>query len=180
MTHVRGSGAALAGVCADGGGRAGRRDASDDGDGQSDGDHHRRRSLGWHGNGARGRTCADLQQNNAAVPQPLSGGEFLVLTGVRNRDVAPVAKFKVEADGRFQVTLQPGSYCVIEASRRIGTGKSPGAMYVDPQCAAEQAARCDATWTVSGPQDVSFTLSRAQGGPPACWIGPSPPSAPRH
>jgi hypothetical protein len=126
----------------------------------------------------RQRTHNQAQENN---PQPLAGVAFVVIPGSKNSPAPPVAKFVPDGEGRFKVTLPPGNYCIVKESRRPSADAGVVPMFSEPSCLADLQAACDASWVVKGAADVSFTLTRTEGGPPPCYHGPSPPrAAPPH
>ena len=51
-------------------------------------------------------------------PRPVGKQRFLVRKGRENRDVRPSAEFVTEADGTFIVRLPPGTWCVVEESKK--------------------------------------------------------------
>jgi hypothetical protein len=131
----------------------------------------------WGGAAPRpGEAESTLAANEVrrAHPELLAGVRFVVLPGSVNNRVEPIAEFTPDPKGRFSVKLPPGSYCVVEASRRLAA-PAPRSDHVDAACMAALDAACDVRWMVTGRADASVTLNVTTGGAPPCWTGPSPP-----
>jgi hypothetical protein len=115
------------------------------------------------------------------VSAPLRNQKLLVRPGNENREVQAI-ELPTDADGGFALQLQPGTWCVVERTKLKVVADGGGAFprYQDPTCLARMRTACDAVWTISDEpeQVVTFTANRTVGGPPPCYIGPPPPSAP--
>jgi hypothetical protein len=141
----------------------------------------------WGGAAPRPEEEQQRREMNAqAKPRPLIGKTFIIRKGGQNRDTRPAAEVTSGSDGKFKVALAPGTWCVVEESKRyvdpskaFGVAATPSAN-TDEACMRQMRSQCDAVWKVAAApaeQSVSVTLTRKQGGAPPCWRGSSPPSA---
>jgi hypothetical protein len=123
---------------------------------------------------------------DARGPKPAQK-RLLIRRGERNSTSTPVAEVISDAQGRFEVDLPPGTYCLVEAEKRAPPPKrkkgstNTGHLVTDWDCLREAFKQCDATATLTetAPAELQLQFHRACFGAGRCvqWTGPLPPSA---
>ena len=114
-------------------------------------------------------------------PRPVTGRHFLVRRGDRNTNATPVAEFKSGAEGRFELELPVGSYCVVAVEKRqVKEHRSSGPADASnteawrAACLARWSAACDFRWNLTTDLDrVRLMAPQFCRGP--CYRGPTPP-----
>jgi hypothetical protein len=109
---------------------------------------------------------------------PARSFRLLIRRGTRNVDPKVVAEVATDADGLFEATLPPGSYCAVGAGQREVKLKLPKTTdAATARCLAEQNAGCLATFQVppagGAPVPVVIRIPNACFGP--CFHGSPPP-----
>jgi hypothetical protein len=119
--------------------------------------------------------------------KPFPNKTIYVRAGGVNQPSEPVAKFTTDAEGRFQISLPPGTYCLIEENKKLEM-KIPDIMKENQQLPPSQAYQfegqdclrkwwnsCDATLTV-GKDDVKNVVIKFHQTcrPPCITGGPMP------
>jgi len=120
------------------------------------------------------RGLAD-RNRQGAIPKPLGGQRLIVRKGKVN-SISPSVEVVSGADGVFSLSLEPGTYCVVEESKRDIDAK--GGAYVDRFCMQGILRQCDAVWNVTPAALQQFSVVIAKNHPPPCYNGPRPPSRP--
>ena len=118
-------------------------------------------------------------------PRPESGHHLLVRTGKENSNSTPVAEVVTDRNGRFSLSLVPGTYCVVEEAKRkaspVQLPRPTAYQTIDKACFERAAKTCDAVWIVtsSGLTDVNITFQSycPWAGPCVQYSGPLPPAA---
>jgi len=117
---------------------------------------------------------------------PLVKTTFTVFAGNRHEG-KPVARFKTDRAGRFDVRLPEGDFCVMAgelgaAAPDASPLSAPTQAHVDAECLRERAMACDAQLYVrkdSSTRDVKLTLDTFTPCPQQwaqpCYRGPMPP-----
>lgn len=117
---------------------------------------------------------------------PLLKATFTVFAGDKHVG-KPVARFKTDRSGRFDVRLPEGAFCIMagdyEAVVPDSSAAPPGPMdaHIDPGCLSDQALACDAQLQVrkDGARDVKLILHTLTPCPQPwarpCYRGPMPP-----
>jgi hypothetical protein len=120
---------------------------------------------------------------------PLAKTTFTVFAGAQHVG-KPVARFKTDRAGRFEVRLPEGVFCVMageqaevapEVSNEPPKPPATTSAGVDQQCLRDRALACDAQLHVRGdnPRDMKLTLDTFTPCPQPwaqpCYRGPMPP-----
>jgi hypothetical protein len=102
-------------------------------------------------------------------------GDILVRKGKENSKAKPVATIQPDAEGTFSIELPPGTYCLIESSKK---DPPPGktTQYMDATCLETLWKSCDAV--VKHPSGKPVLLDLVDPCSSPCYFGPPPPSAP--
>ena len=129
------------------------------------------------------------------VRRPLGNATFLVRSGTRNTNTPPVVEVTTDANGRFDLDVPAGTYCIVRdykrspgppvppAAPRTGHGHrdrrraEPPRPAPDPNYDAARLARvletCDAVFSTPAPL-VTIELDHTCAGD-GCYHGPPPP-----
>jgi hypothetical protein len=117
-----------------------------------------------HCGGARPRDGEKLSDRAPAGKRVL-----LFRPGDTNDARKKTTEVTADADGRFQVDLPDGVYCVVDAAAKRAPAKA--GQYQDQGCVDAYFAKCDAV--VTAPASVTVELYGSCFGP--CYHGPMPP-----
>jgi hypothetical protein len=100
--------------------------------------------------------------------RPAPDAAFVVRPGRENTAVAPVATFRTGADGRFQVQLPPGTWCVVPAAATERPTEAPPGF--DLRCLQNTFSWCLAIVEapLPGPLGVDLVEHLGCGGVPTC------------
>jgi hypothetical protein len=129
-------------------------------------------------------------------PVPLAGIEIAASPGTEIPGDEPVARAKTDTEGRFELRLRPGTWCLYLASREVQPrrdagppaggedaprplGGSEGVVdFVDQRCLEAEKRRCDEVVEV-GKEGALVELGTWESCPEQfnqpCWVGPQPP-----
>jgi len=104
--------------------------------------HHHRYCAG----GGAAVTEEDLRR--VPPPVPLAGVEIAASPGPEIPGGEPVARVKTDTEGRFELRLRPGTWCLYLASREVQPRRKDAPLAVPP------GGEEDASLPVGGPQGV--------------------------
>jgi hypothetical protein len=134
-------------------------------------------------------------------PVPLTGVEIVASPGDEIPGGEPVARATTDADGRFELRLRPGTWCLYLASRELPAPREDGPRavlpprgendaalpvagpegvvdFIDQRCLAAEMRRCDEVVEV-GKEGAMVELGTWERCPQPfnqpCWVGPQPP-----
>jgi hypothetical protein len=147
--------------------------------------HHHRYCAG----GGAAVTEEDLRR--VPPPVPLAGVEIAASPGTEIPGGEPAARAKTDTEGRFELRLRPGTWCLYLASREVplavrGEGDAPAPVavsdgvvnFVDQRCLEAERRRCDEVVEV-GKKGALVELGTWESCPEQfnqpCWVGPQPP-----
>jgi transposase InsO family protein len=114
----------------------------------------------------------------------LRNATFTIFAGSKHAG-KPVARFRSDRAGRFDISLPEGTYCVMGGEHgpapARGSPVTTAAPNVDAECMRERALACDALLRVRGnsTREVKLTLETFTRCPQTwaqpCYRGPMPP-----
>jgi hypothetical protein len=86
-----------------------------------------------------------------ATPRPQASRLVVVRTGDANRYGAPALdQQRTDENGCFAFRLEPGTYCLVEETKRQWEGRADeAAAGADPECVRSWLATCDGTFVVA-------------------------------
>ena len=116
-------------------------------------------------------------------PQPLAGKKLLVTAGEAIATTNPVARITTSEEGKFDLRLEPGTWCVFDAARKLeareAARSAAAAPNQDSACLVRERHRCDEVLRVgNGDRDgvqITFYASCPQPYNQPCYRGPAPP-----
>lgn len=130
---------------------------------------------------------------------PLAGVEIVASPGTEIPGGEPVARATTDTEGRFELRLRPGTWCLYLASRELPPRREDGPLavprgradasprvagsegvvdFVDQRCLEAENRRCDGVVEVGkkGPMvELGTWESCPQPFNQPCWVGPQPP-----
>jgi hypothetical protein len=146
--------------------------------------HHHRYCAGG------GAAVTDEDLRRVLPPRPLAGVELAASPGTEIPPGEPAARAKTDADGRFELRLRPGTWCLYLASRALPpriergppatepTPTAPVVDSVDQKCLEAERRQCNEVVEV-GKDGVAVELGTwercSEPFNQPCWVGPQPP-----
>jgi hypothetical protein len=122
-----------------------------------------------------GKVPSPEQLENARRRKPVPHAKLLVRRGKTNANEAAVAELETDAEGRFDVILRPGTYCIVRDQKRNALPPRRPQSNVDSQCYANWLRSCDAIWEIATVPVLKndVVVNNPCFGP--CYRGPMPP-----
>ncbi len=116
--------------------------------------------------------CGGMMREPLKEPPPLRPAivTYQVFEGERYSNTSYVVQFTSGSNGRFELSLPEGVYCVRNIHRSAGRGYGPGA----EGCVKAFKQRCDYVWKITNKmQEMTLGDGKTCFGP--CYNGPPPP-----